>query len=149
VETPFDVDKFELLLADHPNQPFVKSVMTGLHEGFWPFDEGDWKIELDEVTPDYNSNPEDAEAIRAFRDREIGAGRWSESLDDTELLPGMKSLPCSWSGRMRSLALLQTTPVLESMTAFLNQRQKSSTMTCEPLAKPFTMPELLILENDW
>jgi hypothetical protein len=44
VETPFDVDKFELLLADHPNQPFVESVMKGLREGFWPFDEGDWKI---------------------------------------------------------------------------------------------------------
>ena len=27
VETPFDVDKFELLLTDHPNQPFIKSVM--------------------------------------------------------------------------------------------------------------------------
>ena len=93
VETPFDVDKFELLLADHPNQLFVKSVMKGLREGFWPFDEGDWKIELEEVAPDYNSSPEDAEAIRAFRDREIGAGRWSEALSDSELLPGMKISP--------------------------------------------------------
>ena len=93
VETPFHVDKFGLLLADHPNQPFVASVMRGLREGFWPFDEGDWKIELEEVVPDYKSSPEDAEAIRAFRDREITAGRWSESLDDTELLPGMKISP--------------------------------------------------------
>ena len=30
VETPFDVDKFKLLLVDHPNQPFVQSVMKGL-----------------------------------------------------------------------------------------------------------------------
>jgi hypothetical protein len=30
VETPFDVDKLELFLIDHPNQPFVKSVITGL-----------------------------------------------------------------------------------------------------------------------
>ena len=66
VDMPFDVNKFELLLADHPNQPFVQSVMKGLHKGFWPFDEGDWKIELEEVIPDYKSNPEDAEAIQAF-----------------------------------------------------------------------------------
>jgi hypothetical protein len=93
VETPFDVDKFELLLVDHPNQPFVHSVMKGLHEGFWPFDEGEWKIELEEVSPEYESSPEDAEAIHAFRDREIAAGQWSDSLDNTELLPGMKISP--------------------------------------------------------
>ena len=74
VDTPFDVDKFELLLTDHPNQPFVWSMMKGLHEGFWPFDEGDWKVELEEVIPDYESNPEDAEAIWAFLDLEIAAG---------------------------------------------------------------------------
>ena len=93
VDTPFDVNKFELPLADHPNQPFVHSVMKGLHEGFWPFDEGDWKIELEDIIPDYESNPEDAEAIRAFRDHEIVAGWWSESLENTELLPGMKVSP--------------------------------------------------------
>jgi hypothetical protein len=67
--------------------------MKGLREGFWPFDEGEWKIELEEVAPDFKSNSDDAEAIRAFRDREIAAGRWSEALDDTELLPGMKISP--------------------------------------------------------
>ena len=30
VETPFNVDRFEAMLYDHPNQPFVKSVMNGL-----------------------------------------------------------------------------------------------------------------------
>ena len=30
VETPFNVNKLEPMLADHPNQPFVQSVMTGL-----------------------------------------------------------------------------------------------------------------------
>jgi hypothetical protein len=49
VDTPFDIDKLELLLSDHPNQPFVHSVMKGFHEGFWPFDEGEWKIEVEEV----------------------------------------------------------------------------------------------------
>jgi hypothetical protein len=74
VETPFNVDKFELLLADHPNQLFVQSVMQGIREGFWPFDEGEWKIELEEVIPNYASSAEDAEAIHAFRDHEIAAG---------------------------------------------------------------------------
>ncbi|KIK69841.1 hypothetical protein GYMLUDRAFT_109759, partial [Collybiopsis luxurians FD-317 M1] len=37
VETPFNVDRLELLLSSHPNQPFVHSVMRSLHEGFWPF----------------------------------------------------------------------------------------------------------------
>lgn len=68
METPFDVDKFELLLTDHPNQPFIRSVMKGLREGFWPFDEGEWKIELEEVAPDFKSNPEDVEAICTFHD---------------------------------------------------------------------------------
>ena len=67
--------------------------MTGLCEGFWPFNEGDWKIELEEVIPDYNYNAEDAEAIRAFQDCEIAARRWSESLENTDLLPGMKISP--------------------------------------------------------
>jgi hypothetical protein len=93
VETPFNVDKLELLLSDHPNQPFVSSVMKGLCEGFWPFDEGEWKIELEEVTLDYNCDPNDVEAIRAFHDQEITTGRWSDALDDTELLPGMKVSP--------------------------------------------------------
>ena len=34
---PINVDHFEYLLLDHPNPLFVKSVCTGLHEGFWPW----------------------------------------------------------------------------------------------------------------
>ena len=34
VEMPFDVNKFELLLINHLNQPFIWSVMKGLWEGF-------------------------------------------------------------------------------------------------------------------
>ena len=63
VKTPFDVEKFDLLLADHLNQPFVKSVIKGLRKGFWPFDKGEWKVELEEIIPSYDSDPEDAEAI--------------------------------------------------------------------------------------
>jgi hypothetical protein len=31
--------KFNHLLRDHPNQPFVQSVLLGLTEGFWPWAE--------------------------------------------------------------------------------------------------------------
>ena len=43
VRTPFNVDRFKSLLRDDPNQPFVRSVMTRLREGFWPFYKGKWK----------------------------------------------------------------------------------------------------------
>ena len=35
--TPINVDCFEFLLQDHPNQLFVASVCHGLREGFWPW----------------------------------------------------------------------------------------------------------------
>lgn len=74
VKTPFNVDRFESLLVDHPNQPFVRSVMKGLWEGFWPFDEGNWKLELEEVIGNYSTGEPDLEAIHAFHDKELLAG---------------------------------------------------------------------------
>ena len=93
VETPFNVDRFEAMLYDHPNQPFVKSVMNSLRNGFWPFDEGNWKDDCDEVTQNYPMKEEDLDAIRAFRDDEIQARRWSDPLPSNELLPGMRLSP--------------------------------------------------------
>jgi hypothetical protein len=93
VETPFNVDRFENLLADHPNQPFVKSVMRGLREGFWPFDEGEWALESKEFRQNYSVEDQDLTAIRAFRDKEIKLERWSEPLPDCNLQPGMKVSP--------------------------------------------------------
>ena len=37
IVTPINVLKFEELLKSHPNQPFVESACTSLHEGFWPW----------------------------------------------------------------------------------------------------------------
>ncbi|KAF8070248.1 hypothetical protein FPV67DRAFT_1668123 [Lyophyllum atratum] len=65
--------------------------MTGLRKGFWPFDK--WEIELKDFIGNYSINDRDLDAIRAFRDKECGAGRWSDALPDTELLPGMKMSP--------------------------------------------------------
>ena len=93
VDTPFDVDQFEHLLRDHPNQPYVKSVMDGLRNGFWPFDEGEWSDELSDVSGNYASEDLDLNAIRLFRDKELSADRWSNALPLSTLLPNMKFSP--------------------------------------------------------
>jgi hypothetical protein len=93
VETPFNVDRFEMLLYDHPNQPFVKSVMNSLRYGFWPFDEGFWEDDRDDVIQNYSSTKVDVDTIRGFRDDEINARRWSDPLPSNVLLPGMKVSP--------------------------------------------------------
>jgi hypothetical protein len=91
VDTPINVDRLETMLSDHPNQPFVRSVMQGLREGFWPLDEGDWKLELDDKTDNYPCDDIDMDKIRAFRDREVDADRWSHPVP--RLVPGMKVSP--------------------------------------------------------
>jgi hypothetical protein len=73
VDTPFNVDRLENMLSNHPNQPLVHSMMRGLREGFWPLDEGDWKLELEDKVDNYPCDDIDMDSIRAFRDREIEA----------------------------------------------------------------------------
>ena len=93
VDTPFDVDKFEHLLHNHPNQPFIKSVMHGLHNGFWPFDEGEWNDELSEISGNYASEDIDLNTIYLFCDKELAADRWSKASPLSTLLPNMKFSP--------------------------------------------------------
>ncbi|KIJ89879.1 hypothetical protein K443DRAFT_27711, partial [Laccaria amethystina LaAM-08-1] len=93
VDTPFNVNQFEHLLRDHPNQPFVKSVMHGLRNGFWPFDEGEWRDELSDISGNYASEDIDINAIPLFRDKELSADRWSNALPLSTLLPNMKLSP--------------------------------------------------------
>ncbi|KAG6906975.1 hypothetical protein DXG01_011140 [Tephrocybe rancida] len=73
VETPFNIEPFESLLVDHPNQPFVKSVMDGLHYGFWLFDEGKWKDDSDDALRNYATEETNIKAIQAFQDDKIEA----------------------------------------------------------------------------
>ncbi|KAF6750012.1 hypothetical protein DFP72DRAFT_1140002, partial [Ephemerocybe angulata] len=95
VETPFDIDAFEAHLVDHPNRAFVASVLKGLREGFWPFDEGEWEAEEREYKGNFVKEDVDVEAIRAFRDKELDAGRWSPpvDVDPGKLPPGTKLSP--------------------------------------------------------
>ncbi|KAJ6623877.1 hypothetical protein B0H10DRAFT_1742178, partial [Mycena sp. CBHHK59/15] len=85
VETTFNVERFE--------KPFVCSVMTRLREGFWPFHDGEYKVELQVKGENFATDPADLAAIRAYRDKEISASHWSGALPDTELLPGMSKSP--------------------------------------------------------
>lgn len=93
VETPFKVDSLEAMLWDHPNQPFVCSVMKGLREGFWPFDDGDWDSWDEELIDNYLTEKKDLVAIREFQDKETKACRWSDPISINEFPPGIKLSP--------------------------------------------------------
>ena len=93
VRTPFNINKFESLLKDHPNQPFVKSVMTGLREGFWLFHKGEWEELHDDCKENFLSEEKDLEAHRVFQDKEIDNLHWSPPLPITVLPPGMSLSP--------------------------------------------------------
>ncbi|KAJ3557902.1 hypothetical protein NM688_g1221 [Phlebia brevispora] len=91
VDTPFNVDRFESLLATHPNRPFVESVIWSLRNGFWPCDESEWKAELHDDVSNYSMDEPDLNALRTYRDEAIQLGRWS--LPIPLLLPYMKISP--------------------------------------------------------
>ena len=92
--TPINIDKFEQLLSNHPNQPFVASVCQGLRTGFWPA--ADTQIGVYPDTHDEHtgtpSNDRCAEFLRQQRDDEIAKGRFSHSFG-SDLLPGMYCMP--------------------------------------------------------
>jgi hypothetical protein len=94
VDTPINVENFEKLLINHPNPPFVKSVVSGLRTGFWPWADthvGVYPDTLDESLQD-PSNPMELDFICEQRDKEIKMGRFSQSFG-RDLLPGMYSMP--------------------------------------------------------
>jgi hypothetical protein len=87
-----NVKRFSELLQNHPNQPFVRSVIIGLTEGFWP-----WAEQQDgyPITHCEAQHPPKDNRERDFlleqRKKEIKAGRFSEPF--TNLLPGMNVVP--------------------------------------------------------
>ncbi|KAF8811736.1 hypothetical protein BYT27DRAFT_7276106 [Phlegmacium glaucopus] len=94
IVTPINVDVFERLLANHPNQPFVHSVCLGLREGFWPWADtlrDDLPYTHDESRPP-PSDPIRASFIQMQCETEVEKGRFSQPFG-TDLLPGMYSMP--------------------------------------------------------
>ena len=87
------VDVFASLLADHPNQPFVQSVLTGLREGFWPWAEPPENYPITNEFPQHApKNDEERLFLTSQCDVEIRAGHFSKPFG-SELLPGMNSVP--------------------------------------------------------
>jgi hypothetical protein len=94
IVTPINIDRLASLLVNHPNPPFISSVLRGLREGFWPW--ADTQHEVYPTTKDYFKPREYEENIKSFlreqRDLEISLNRFSESFGP-DLLPGMYAMP--------------------------------------------------------
>jgi hypothetical protein len=58
--------------------------------GFWPFDKGEWDLAEKDFLHNYSSEDLDLEA---FRDKEVNLERWSTTLPNLDLQPGMKVSP--------------------------------------------------------
>ncbi|PIL32090.1 hypothetical protein GSI_06795 [Ganoderma sinense ZZ0214-1] len=92
--TPINIEIFESLLHDHPNPAFVRSVVKGLREGFWPFADGrplEYPETWDETRPPL-LDERAQQFLRDQRDEEIALDRYSHSFGP-DLLPGMYSMP--------------------------------------------------------
>lgn len=96
IVTPINVPAFERLLRNHPNKDFVKSIVIGLKEGFWPFANTNPNGASYPLTHDASKRPPRTKEIGQFLidqcKTEIEYERYSEPFG-TELLPGMYSMP--------------------------------------------------------
>jgi len=87
-----NTEKFNNLLHDHPNQPFVQSVIIGLTEGFWPWAEPqDGYLPLTMNLSTLRGTTCERDFLLSQRQKEIEAKRFSEPFDT--LLPGMNIVP--------------------------------------------------------
>lgn len=93
ITTLIDIGAFESALTQHPNQPFVKSVVVGLHEGFWPWANTRPTDEYPTTWDHARMSPRtetEQQFISEYRDSEMTAGRFSTTFRP-ELLPSMYS----------------------------------------------------------
>ena len=88
------VNIFERHLLDHPNPLFCQSVITGLHDGFWPWPD---KPEEYPVTHDNSHCPPKNDEERIFLVHQVlseqKAGRLHICTIQPDLLPSMYSPP--------------------------------------------------------
>ena len=92
--TPINVNKFEELLASHPNCPFIESVCRGLHEGLWLWADIQYKMYpciIDELLG-MPQKKEEAGLLWLQHDHEHSKGRFSGPFGQ-DLLPGMYASP--------------------------------------------------------
>jgi hypothetical protein len=87
------IDVFADLLSDHPNQPFVQSVIAGLREGFWPWAEPNTEYPTTNEFPQHPPrNEEECLFLLSQHDIEIKADRFSKPFG-SKILPGMNTVP--------------------------------------------------------
>lgn len=92
--TPIHIETFENYLISHPNQPFVKSVIQGLRDGFWPWamtNQPGYPITNDESNPTPKEIKK-ADFLRNQLSTELAKDRFSPSFGN-QLLPGMYCMP--------------------------------------------------------
>ncbi|TFY82031.1 hypothetical protein EWM64_g1982 [Hericium alpestre] len=96
IVTPVDVDRFEALLVNHPNRPFVESVIYGLRHGFWPCSNADPdKYPSTRDFPERDHSPADLEFLKQQCEEEECCGRFSAPFGTPNgpLQPGMFCVP--------------------------------------------------------
>ena len=144
VSTPINSGRLETLLEHHPNPSFVKSVLDGLRNGFWPWADthiGEYPDIVDESLGD-PLNLDELNFICEQRDREIEMGRFSESFG-SKLLPGMYSMPIHAVPKPNSDAFRLVTN--QSAGAFsLNSMIRREDITGYPLDNMTHLGEMLI-----
>ena len=87
-----NIKKFTELLEDHPNQPFVQSVLVGLREGFWPWADPQDAYPVTHNKPQHPPrNDRHHDFMLSQRDKKMRAERFSQPFDT--LLPGMNVVP--------------------------------------------------------
>ncbi|EGF99631.1 uncharacterized protein MELLADRAFT_94193 [Melampsora larici-populina 98AG31] len=79
----------KFLLKNHPNKPFVNSIILGLTDGFWPISSK--PSEETVFNPNHASGPKAEEVLFKTRDKELKLNRFSPPF--FTLLPGMKVSP--------------------------------------------------------
>ena len=93
VVSSIDVNHFQSLLVNHPNQPFINSVCLGLREGFWPFAHThpwEWPSTWDNSFRTLKSEDE-LTFVQEQVTKEVQKSRFSHSFGP-DLLPGMYSM---------------------------------------------------------
>ena len=89
VVTPLNVVLLSVLLHDHPNRPFVDSVVKGLTEGFWPLATG--LPAPHKVQDNHGSSLQNPGILEHQRDVEVRPDRFSDSFRAP--LKGMRVTP--------------------------------------------------------
>ena len=143
VRSPVNVDVFEALLKDHPNPLFVKSVCTGLREGFWP-----WADTLTDCFPTTHDEsrpmPTDEKQANFIREqclKERQKGYFSESFG-ADLLPGMYAMPIYAVPKLHSVDLRLVTDHSAGLFS-LNKMIDHSSVTGFPLDNMRHLGEML------